>query len=576
VTEVHDKKQPAVSGVLGVLDAAHSVLADLDLDVVLERVIDAARDLTGARYAAVGVLAESRLELDRFVTVGIDELTRRRIGAPPRGRGVLGELITDPRPLRLHDVGAHPRSYGFPPGHPAMATFLGVPIVVAGKPFGNLYLAEKAGAKEFSEEDEQAVGRLADLAGVAIDHAQRYWDVETQRAELKRTVEALDATVQIARALGGETELDPVLELIAKRGRALVSARAVVIEYTRGGQIVVAAGAGALPDQLVGKLVDAKESVASAALTTLRTLRLEDEPNLARFDRHGLGRLGVQAKAGLAVPLVFRGRGYGVLIAVDRLRGGPGFSKHDQRLLEAFAASAATAVATAESVNVDRRRQRLAAIEQERARWSRDLHDETLQNLASVRLGLAAQLKRPELEAAVGAIREAVSQLEIELDSLRSLITDLRPAALDDLGVEQALNDLAQRARGRGLQVDLTIDLAWEQGREPDRHVSEMETSIYRIVQEALTNAIKHGGARRAVVEIDEDDAAVRVTVRDDGAGFDPSAETDGFGLLGMQERAELLGGTFRVESAPGQGTTIRAELPTQRRGNAEAGTRTA
>jgi two-component system, NarL family, sensor histidine kinase DevS len=417
--------------------------------------------------------------------------------------------------------------------------------------------------------------RLADLAGVAVDHAQRYWDVETQRAELKRTVEALDATVQIARTLGGETDLEPVLELIAKRGRALVSARALAIEHAQSGQIVVAAGAGALPPGLIGQRVDPKESIAGLALRTLQTLRLEDEPNLARFERYGLGRLGVRARAGLAVPLVFRGRGYGVLIAVDRVRGGPSFSKHDQRLLEAFAASAATAVATAESVNLDRRRQRLAAIEQERARWARELHDETLQNLASVRLGLAAQLKRPELEAVVTAVGEAVAQLEIELDSLRSLITELRPAALDDLGVEQALRDLAQRARGRGLQVDMTIDLAYEQGREPDRHVSELETSIYRIVQEALTNAMKHGGARSAAVEIEEDDACVRVTVRDDGAGFDPEADTDGFGLLGMQERAELLGGTLQVESAPGRGTTVRADLPTQRRGGAEAGMRT-
>jgi signal transduction histidine kinase len=199
-----------------------------------------------------------------------------------------------------------------------------------------------------------------------------------------------------------------------------------------------------------------------------------------------------------------------------------------------------------------------------------------LQNLASVRLRLAAQLKRPALEATVAAIRDAVAQLDIELDGLRSLITDLRPAALDDLGAEQALNDLAQRARDRGLEVDLTIDLAYERGREPDRHVSELETSIYRIVQEALTNAIKHGGARQAIVNIEEDDATVRVTVRDDGAGFDPAAETDGFGLLGMQERAELLGGTVKIESAPAHGTTVTVELPTQRRGDAQPGMKSA
>ncbi|HYB25070.1 MAG TPA: GAF domain-containing sensor histidine kinase [Solirubrobacteraceae bacterium] len=570
VVHLDDRAAPGGSGVLGILDVARGVLADLDLDVVLERVVEAARDLTGARYAAIGVLDGSRTELERFVTAGIDEATHRRIGVLPRGRGVLGELIADPRPLRLAHVGAHPRSYGLPPGHPEMTTFLGVPVAVAGKPFGNLYLSEKADGEEFTEEDEQAVVRLADLAGVAIDHAQRYRDVEAQRYELKRTVDTLDATVQIARAVGGETNLDPLLELIAKRGRALVSARALVIERPRGEELVVAAGAGDMPHGLVGRSIDSQESVASGALRTLRTLRLEDEPNLARFDRHGVGRLGVQASAGLVVPLVFRGRGYGVLIAVDRLDYGPGFSAEDQRLLEAFAATAATAVATAESVDADRHRQRLAATEQERARWARELHDETLQNLASVRLGLAAQVKRPELETAVAAIRDAMAQLELEIDKLRSLITELRPAALDDVGAEQAIRDLVDRVRGRGLEVDLTIDLAYEQGRQPDRHVNEVETAMYRIVQEALTNAVKHGGAQRAVVEVEEDHTSVRITVRDDGNGFDPDAKTDGFGLLGMQERAELVGGTFEVRSAVGSGTTVQAQLPAHRRRGAQ------
>ena len=331
--DVDERGRPSVAGALGVLDVARGVLADLDLDVVLERVIEAAQDLTGAQYAALGVLDCSRSGLDRFITVGIDDPTHQSIGALPRGRGVLGELISDPRPLRLVDVEAHPHSYGFPPGHPAMASFLGVPVLVAGEPFGNLYLTEKSGGGEFTEDDEQAVVRLADLAGVAIDHAQRYGDIEAQRSELTRTVEALDATVQISRAVGGETNLDAVLQLVAKRGRALVSARTLVIEQQQGAKIVVTAGAGELPSGLVGRTVDLDESVASAALRSLGTLRLEDEPNLARFDRHGVGRLGVRAGAGLVVPLVFHGRGYGVLIAVDRLDDGPAFTADDQRLL---------------------------------------------------------------------------------------------------------------------------------------------------------------------------------------------------------------------------------------------------
>jgi len=554
------------SGVLGVLDAAYGVLVDLDLDVVLERVLQAARDLTTAQYAALGVLDHSRSELERFITVGIVEESRRQIGALPRGRGVLGELIRDPRPLRLADVGAHARSYGFPSGHPHMATFLGVPLRAAGEPFGALYLTEKLGGGQFTEEDERAVVRLADLAGVAIDHAQRYRDVEAQRAELKRSVDALDATVQIARALGGETDLDLILGLVAKRGRALVAARALVIEHQHAGEMVIAAAAGELPDGLVGQPVDLKDSVAAAALRTKRSFRLEDEPTRARFERHGLGRLGVHASAGLVVPLIFRGRGYGVLIAVDRLLDGPTFSAEDERLLEAFAASAATAIATAESVDAERRRQRLAAAEQERAHWARELHDETLQNLSALRIGLATQLRRPNTDTLIETVREAVAELEGEIASLRSLVTDLRPAALDDLGVQAAIEDLAGRARRHGLEVELTIDLAYEQARETERHTTELETAIYRIVQEALNNARTHAAANRAVVEIKESVTTVSVIVRDDGRGFDPATGTAGFGLAGMRERAELLDGTLDIRSSPGEGTTVEAVLSVEGR----------
>ncbi len=563
---VSQSKRLKLTDALEAVRLARGVLSDLDLEVVLRRLVESARELSGARYAALGVTDESRSELERFIAVGIDDETRGRIGDLPRGRGVLGELIAHPVPLRLADVGAHPHSYGFPPEHPPMRTFLGVPVMIGGIPFGNLYLTEKAGGEQFTEEDEQTIVLLAELAGAAIDHARRYSRLEAQRAELQRTVDALDATMQIARALGGETDLDLILELVAKRGRALVAARALVIEHEQAGEMVIAAGAGDLPDGLVGRRVDLRDSLASAALRISKTLRLEDEPNRGRFERHGLGRLGVQASAGLVVPLVFRGRGYGVLIAVDRLEDGPAFSGDDQRLLEAFAASAATAVATAVSVEAERRRQRLAAAEQERAHWARELHDETLQNLAALRLGLAAQLHGSEPDAVISVVRDAVAQLEQEIRGLRALVTDLRPAALDDLGAQAAIEDLAERARARGLDVDLVIDLAYEQGREPDRHGTELETAMYRIVQEALNNATKHGAARRAQVEVIEDDSTIRVTVRDDGRGFDPIAQTDGFGLIGMRERIELLQGTLKITSSPADGTTINATFPTRSR----------
>jgi len=346
----------AVEVVLGV---ATSVLGELDLDALLDRVLEAARELTGARYAAIGVLgsADSHFtgttELARFITVGIDADTRAAIGALPRGHGMLGELIREPRPLRLADMGAHPRSYGFPDGHPPMRSFLGVPLMVDGAPFGNLYMTEKAGEEHFSEVDEQAAVMLAELAGVAIANARRYTRVRERREELERTVSALQATTEISRAIGGETDLDSILALVAKRGRALVDARLLLVELRDGPGLVVATGAGELPEGLIGQRVALEGTVADQAMRTKRTQGLTDELNRARFEEHGLGASGVHAEDGLVVPLTFRDRTYGVLFAVDRLHDGPRFSREDAYLLEAFAISAATAVATASAVASD-------------------------------------------------------------------------------------------------------------------------------------------------------------------------------------------------------------------------------
>ena len=307
---------------LGVLHVARSVLEELDLEVVLDRVLEAAKELTGARYAALGVLDERRTELARFKTIGIDDATRGEIGDLPRGRGVLGELISSPEPLRLADVGRHPRSWGFPAGHPPMRTFLGVPILVGKTPYGNLYLTEKDGGEEFTDADEQAVVLLAEFAGVAIDHAGRFTGARERTDELERMVTTLEATNQITQAVAGETEIETILELVAKRGRALVSARTLLVELERGDELVVATGAGEMPDGLIGARMPLDETVASAALRTRRTQHLDDELNRSRFDQHGVGRF-IAADTALVVPLVFRNRTYGVLLALDRLESLP-------------------------------------------------------------------------------------------------------------------------------------------------------------------------------------------------------------------------------------------------------------
>src|SRR5579875_990791 len=259
----------------GVLALARSVFEELAVEQVLERVLEAARELTGARYAALGVLDPSRTRLEQFITSGIDERLRERLGALPTGRGVLGELIRDPRPLRLTDVRAHPSSYGFPYGHPEMGTFLGVPVLVAGAPFGNLYLTDKDGG-EFTEEDEDAVVAFAAFAGLAIDHARRYSATEQRRDQLEQSVRALDATLQISRALSGETDLSMILELIARRGQALVSADTLLIELLRGDQVELARGAGDIPSELLGRQLPLRDTVAEAALVTGETQSLAD------------------------------------------------------------------------------------------------------------------------------------------------------------------------------------------------------------------------------------------------------------------------------------------------------------
>ena len=280
----------------GVLDLACSVLGGLDVEGVLERVLEAARELTDARYAAIGVLDESRTALARFITAGVDETARAQIGSPPTGHGVLGELIRDPAPLRLANIGQHPRSYGFPSGHPSMKSFVGVPVMVGGQSFGNLYLTEKQGGREFTAADELALVRLAEFAGLAIDHARRYSGSEAHGEDLQRTVDALGAMVEISRVIGSQTDLARILELVAKRVRALVSARALIIELQRDGGLEVAATAGEVPNGL------------DAALRASRPQRLPDQLNIARFRGDGLGRLGFDPEGGLIVPLVFRGR----------------------------------------------------------------------------------------------------------------------------------------------------------------------------------------------------------------------------------------------------------------------------
>jgi signal transduction histidine kinase len=545
------------------LDVGRSLVSELDLEVVLDRVLDVARELTGARYAALGILDEGGQELERFLTRGIDEDTHRAIGDLPRGHGILGVLISDPRPLRLADVGDHPRSYGFPLGHPPMHSFLGVPILVRGRTYGNVYLTEKAGG-DFDAADEEALVVLADWAAIAIENARLYRGVAARRDELERAVSALETTSSIARAIGGETDLERILELLVKRGRALVDARVMLVALHADGELAVEAAAGDVPADLVGRRMPVEGTVAGDVLRTQQSERLADAPARLRF---ALAEQ-VAARTGLIAPLVFRGEAVGVLAAFDRMTAGPDFTAEDQRLVNAFAAAAATAVMTAQSVAAQGLRRSVEASERERVRWARELHDETLQELAALRIALSSARKAGDDHSLERAAEEAIERATIAIEGLRGLIADMRPAALDELGAGPALEALVERAqRLSGLTVTAEVDLAYEAGRAHQRHEPEVEVTIYRMVQEGLTNAAKH--APRANVHVtvaDGDNLLVRV--RDDGPGFSPAAHHEGFGLIGLRERVELVGGNFTVESTPGSGTTLEAVMPVRRRGD--------
>jgi signal transduction histidine kinase len=537
------------------IDIGTTLLSELDLEAVLISVVEAARELTGAEYAALGVLDRDRKELERFINAGIDEETKRGIGNLPRGRGVLGELIRDPAPLRLVDVNQHPHAYGFPPGHPPMHSFLGVPIKIRGEAYGNLYMTEKQGGEQFDDGDQEAASTLAIWAGIAIENARLYTTLSERETQVEQALRRAETSADIARTVGGETNVARVLDLIVKRARALVDARALLVLLRRGDRLVVAARAGLLSDHVDDLDIPVDDEVFGAAMEERSARRLErgSPPSRARL-REKLG-----AETALVVPLIFRGYSVGALVALDREAGGAEFDQEDLRLLQAFAASAATAVATAQSVESERLQQRMEAGERERERWAQELHDDALQGLAAIRITLATALQGegPERSARIErAAEDTVERLEAQIDELSRLVNDLRPASLEQLGLAAALEALAEDGSARGgVEIGTEIEL-------PRKLPGEEERAVYRFVQEALNNVLKHSSASRAALSAKLVDHEVRIVVEDDGEGFDPDSVRGGRGLIGMRERVELLGGELELSSGPANGTRIVARLP--------------
>jgi signal transduction histidine kinase len=434
-----------------------------------------------------------------------------------------------------------------------MSSFLGVPVVVRGQIWGNLYLTQKRGGAEFDAVDEESVVILAAWAAIAIENARLYESVAARRDELEHSARRVEAARAIAVAVGAEMELEPVLELIAKRGRALVEARSLVILLRDGDELVVAASAG-VTQRATGARVSIGDSTTGQVLESRRVQRIGD---VSAHLRMSAAELGVaEAQTALLAPLVYRGRGLGVLAAFDRGADAGGFSEEDESTLRAFAASGATAVALAQTVQHERLRHSLEAAEAERRRWARELHDETLQGLGGLRVLMSGALRRVTEEGVTELLQEGVDQVEREIENLRAIITDLRPAALDELGLAPAIEALVARVTA---VAGLTIKSAVEVGDE--RLGQQLETTVYRLVQEALTNVAKHARAENVRVAVRIVGGRIEIEIADDGAGFDPAAASVGFGLAGMRERVSLSGGRLTVTPSS-SGTTVRAVLP--------------
>ncbi len=484
-----------------VIDAGRCLVAEHDPKRLLERLLLLARELTGAGHA--------------------------QIIAPNDAQDELAENVLD------------------------------APIVIDGEPWGALHLADKCEG-EFDQADEEVASILTDWAAVALANARRYRDTDERRLELERSIRALEATSEIARVIGGETRLDRVLELIASSSRSLVEASGVLIQLLEGEELSIAATAGNVPCDLIGMRTPARRSAAGRVLASgvpERLDRLGSSPDLL------LARHGVRPRCAVIVPLMVRGVRLGVIEAFDRV-GGPQFRVDDERLLLAAAASAAGAVATAQSVERERLRRSLVAAEQERSRWARELHDDTLQALGGLRVLLSSARRRQDVGSLHAALDGAVDQLRQEIANLRALITELRPAALDQLGLAPALEALFDRIReAHGLRITSSIALGQGGGR---RLSPEIETVVYRVVQESLTNAVRHARATGAAVDVLDRGDEIRISIRDDGRGFDADAASRGFGVSGMRERIALAGGRLEI-SSPGPGTEIEAVVPAAR-----------
>jgi signal transduction histidine kinase len=407
-------------------------------------------------------------------------------------------------------------------------------------------------------------GRAAQ-AGAAEPLTQDRYETGLDRrsAELERAVQTLEAGVDISRAAAEGGEVTELLPLITRRARDLVSARVALIALPSDGALSIAAAAGEAASGLVGLPLDTERSMFAEPLQTGKIGSL----SATGGQSIRIAELELEGSAVLVAPLAFRDRPHGLIVAVDSVAG-IAFDAGDEAAISSFAANAAITLVTADAVEAERLQRAMQAAESERARWARELHDETLQELAALRLVLDAGSSHGDLEGIREAAKQAVTGLDTAIRNLQGLITELRPAALDQLGIGAAIESLAARVQTASkASVEMDVSLAGDEGRVSERLDPDLESTIYRLTQEGTTNALKHAEASSLAVSIVEEEASIRIRIADDGVGFDPEAVERGFGLVGMEERVRLARGTLRIDTAPGRGTELVATLPVRRAG---------
>jgi GAF domain-containing protein len=542
--------QARLQAILDTRDRTHALIeamvavgSQLELEMVLRQIVEAAARLVSARYGALGVIGEGG-GLTEFVTVGLDEAQIARIHHWPEGRGLLGELITNPRPLRLPDLSADPRSSGFPEGHPPMRSFLGVPVRVRDEVYGNLYLTGKHGGASFDEEDESLVVALAAAAGVAIENARLY-------AEARRQQQWLRATAEVTSRLLSGDEPDAVLDLVTQQALEMSGADLVALALPAGqhDQLVIEHACGDGAAQAQGLVLPAQSSASGLVMASGKPLTLADfrtDPRVAQVAREHMA-LG----PAVLVPLGPAGDVRGVLTA-GRNQGALPLPPPAVDMLITFAAQAGIGIELAEHRKDS---QRLALFE-DRDRIARDLHDLVIQRLFATGMSLqGATALMPDSEAA-HRVEQAVDALDETIRDIRSAIFALQSRGGTGLpGV---------RGRILGVVEEMTDSLGFapglRMGGQLDRGVPEdTAQQMLTALREALANTAKHARATRVDVTV-ETGADLVLTVRDNGVGLSGTGRRSG--LANLAERAAELGGTLRTVTGESGGTELEWRVP--------------